>query len=592
MDEPRPDATEHTDETIPISEPEPVEPVRPAFPSGPVRPASSAYAGVEPALARPTRLPTLTTLFMVIGGGLIVGTILQQQKLDYCPNDASRWNTVYYLVEHGTYEYLPEHGAWWNTKKSKNFPADFAGTLPFWTIDMVAKKDDAGHYHFYSSKPPLLPTCLAGIVLVIENVSKAVDAVFGSVVSQVAGRDVSLEADYRTHPWFIMRTTLILTQAIPFMIFVVLVGRQILDWTNSPFARYFCIAAAALGTYLTPWSITLNNHVIAAFTVFIAVHATLRIWYDNRREWYWFVLAGLFGAFAATMELPALSLAVAVLVAIAAKDPVRGGTLGLIPALLVFGAALLTNWLAMGTIKPAYAEFGVPGGLYDYPGSYWNNPTGMDALQEPKRIYLLHLLIGHHGLFLLTPILLLALVGAGRHLRRGLGTAFVVTLFLAALAVLIIMDAAQGGRLAGAVPPLKLPDGGSLSLPSGYSLLAPLVLLLLINLGMYLSLPEHPRPMAALVVVAISVVVIGFYTFTTNNYGGGTQGARWLFWLIPLWLLLLPAGVEYLAPARIGRVGCYALLLISMISVAFVFRQPWADSWAHLLFRQFKWIRY
>ena len=46
------------------------------------------------------------------------------------------------------------------------------------------------------------------------------------------------------------------------------------------------------------------------------------------------------------------------------------------------------------------------------------------------------------------------------------------------------------------------------------------MLLLLVNLGMYLPAPASPRPMFALLVLLMIAVVIGFYTVTTNNYGG------------------------------------------------------------------------
>ena len=44
-------------------------------------------------------------------------------------------------------------------------------------------------------------------------------------------------------------------------------------------------------------------------------------------------------------------------------------------------------------------------------------------------------------------------------------------------------------------------------------------------------------PVFGAVVVAVSVVVFGFYVWKSNNYGGFTSGPRWLFWLVPLWLL-------------------------------------------------------
>ncbi|MEL7266162.1 MAG: hypothetical protein AAFP69_15300, partial [Planctomycetota bacterium] len=51
---------------------------------------------------------------------------------------------------------------------------------------------------------------------------------------------------------------------------------------------------------------------------------------------------------------------------------------------------------------------------YEYPGSYWRSGklSGVDAGEESRRTYIFHSLIGHHGIFSLTPIFVLSLVGA------------------------------------------------------------------------------------------------------------------------------------------------------------------------------------
>jgi hypothetical protein len=332
----------------------------------------------------------------------------------YGTNDASRWNTVYYLVEHGTYEFIPNHGAWWGHPKPA-LPRDIP---PFGTIDMIRIPDAQGRDHYYSSKPPFLPTCLAGVVLLIEK------ATFGA-------------ADFRQHPWFVIRTTLILTQVVPLLVAFWLIRRHILRCDDSPFVHAFSLAAVTLGTYLTAWAVTLNNHVIAAAACMFAAHAMIRIWYDANRQWYWFALAGFMSAFTAATELPAGLLAVAVMVLMFCKD--RRRTLAAaVPAALVPTAVFIcTNLLANGRILPAYTEVYKPGGWYDFPGSYWSNPAGIDALFEPKIVYVLNMLIGHHGFFSLTPVLLVCLVGlvvqASRTGSTRRGPAVLVLLLSAAV---------------------------------------------------------------------------------------------------------------------------------------------------------------
>src|SRR5262249_17883362 len=50
---------------------------------------------------------------------------------------------------------------------------------------------------------------------------------------------------------------------------------------------------------------------------------------------------------------------------------------------------------------------------YDYEGSYWQpkNLRGIDRGEASLLIYAFHVLIGHHGLFSLTPIWLLSVIG-------------------------------------------------------------------------------------------------------------------------------------------------------------------------------------
>ena len=439
-------------------------------------------------------------LFMILAAGLLVGTILQFPRLEYCVNDGSRWNTVFYLVEYGTYEYLPIERPWWSGPKEEDNPWYVA---PMMTIDMIGIKQADGGYRYYSSKPPLLPTILAGIVWGVQKVTGT---------------------QFYQHPWFIIRTTLIIAQVLPFLLMLWILGRLIQRFTACAFTRTFSIAAIAFATYLTPWSITLNNHVHGAFAVAVALLAFIRIWYDGRREWYWFALAGFFATYAAAMELPAAILTILLLAALWLKDPRRTLTIAIPLAVIPVAAFLVTNYLAIGRLMPAYADFGKLGGFYDYPGSYWNKTRGVDALFEPKYIYLFNMVLGHHGFFLLTPLFLIGLIGLGVHLRRR----------------------------------------------------------------------ENSHRLLAFLTLLTTAILVSYYTYKTHNYGGSAQGFRWLFWLIPMWLLFLPTGIDRLLgwQRTFGAALCYGLLFISMISVAYALKGPWGESWAHLLFREFKWIDY
>ena len=74
------------------------------------------------------------------------------------------------------------------------------------------------------------------------------------------------------------------------------------------------------------------------------------------------------------------------------------------------------DYLALGEVLPAYAKFGSE--WYKYPGSHWLEETGkikggidFARFKETKAEYAFHLLFGHHGLFSLTPVMLLSLAG-------------------------------------------------------------------------------------------------------------------------------------------------------------------------------------
>lgn len=502
----------------------------------PITGTSRGEPALEPAKGKPPRLapfyPDLTWLFMVIAGGITSALIIQHPGLDYCPNDASRWTTVYMLVEHGTYEYKLDHGAKFREGEKFRRDADVSSLTPqeieqqiqdekliritdgpltkyyrptvsgqsgeliyfplFPTIDMVKRGDK-----YYSSKPPLLPTILAGVAWCVERVA---------------------QVDFRTNPWVVIRATLIITQVLPLMLFIWLVGRYARRVTDSPWAHSATVAVAALGTYLTPWTVTLNNHVLAAFTGMIALYALTRIWYDGSRSWRHFVLAGFFATLTAALELPAAALAAAVLLGLFFMSPRRTLAYALLPALIPVVAFFITNHAATGHYKIMYAEFGQPGGGYDYVGSYWRNPKGLDALHEPAPVYLMNITVGHHGFFSLMPILAIAFLG----------------------------------------------------------------------MGAQLAYRSYSRPLLALFVPVATGVVICFYTFKTiesKNYGGTAQGPRWLFWLIPLWITMLAPGLHLMSKSRVSRAICYVLLLASALSVGFAYRQPWGASWFHLLMR-------
>ena len=89
---------------------------------------------------------TVYLLLITVACGQSLAAIMNSAPLQSA-NDRSRWCTVWSLVEEGTYQ------------------IDTINERPGWSsIDKVRHQD-----HFYSSKPPLFPTMVAGIYWFIKT---------------------------------------------------------------------------------------------------------------------------------------------------------------------------------------------------------------------------------------------------------------------------------------------------------------------------------------------------------------------------------------------------------------------------------------
>jgi hypothetical protein len=421
-------------------------------------------------------------------------------------NDRSRWDTVRALVDEGTYAI-----GWREVDEATGKYADHGiCTEDGWrTIDKVLHPET---HVFYSSKPPLLPTLVAGEYWLLKKV-------FGwSIVND---------------RWCVVRTILFTINWLPMIIYLTLFSRLV-DWLGATdWGRLYVMAAAALATYMSPFLITFNNHTVAACTALFALYPVLRIWHGGQRGPWLFILAGFFAGFTACNELPAALFTAALGVCLLVRFP-RPTLLFFVPAVLLPVAGLLTtNYLAIGRIVPAYSEVGSP--WYAYEGSHWTPPaegkrTGIDWAEEPKLEYAFHFLFGHHGLFSLSPIFLLSIIGC---------LAF---------------------RARPSADPTQRP-------------------------------PPSPAFLSGLTVL-LTVVVVGFYVMKTNNYGGWTTGPRWLIWLTPFLLLTMLPAADWLGERRWGRAVAYALLALSVLSVTYRPWNPWLHPWLYQFLETRGWIHY
>jgi hypothetical protein len=299
-------------------------------------------------------------------------------------NDRSRWCSVRALVE----DDMRVEGA--------PYAIDKVIKQRGWdTIDMVYHD---GHY--YSSKPPLLATLMAAAYWPIYRLG-----------------GVSLA----THPYEIGRFMLVLFNVVPLVIGLALLGSLIERFGTTDWGRIFVMAAAAFGTFLTTFAVAINNHLPAAVCTAVTLYAVVRLWFDGERRWRFFIVAGLFAGLAAGNDLPATSLLAAVSLVLLLKAP-KPTLLAFAPAVVVVAAAFFgTNWISHGTLAPAYAHGSGKDNWYDYTierdgqkiDSHWRHPTGLDAGEPSRAVYAFNVLVGHHGVFSLTPVWLLSFAGMG-----------------------------------------------------------------------------------------------------------------------------------------------------------------------------------
>lgn len=466
-------------------------------------------------------------------------------------NDRARWATIRALVHDGTYVIgkrdptlsaaalfgetdplravvIYQAGADFRTDVSN--PMSHSGIIfkkglkehGWATIDRVMNPETL---EFYSSKPPLLSTLLAGIYWIIFHL-------FGLSLID--------------NPAVVVRLMLLLVNALPFAGYLWLLTQVAERWGKTDWGRLYVVAAGSFATIVSPFLITLNNHTFATFSVMLAWWSVLCSWDRvSRREmpgWQHFVSAGFFASFAATNELPALSFAVASFVLLVWWWSPRAWLL-FVPAALAPGVAFLaTNYIAMGQLRPAQTDFGGP--WYEYEGSHWSPPlpgytkTGIDWARrmgrEDRTQYAVHVLVGHHGLFTLTPIWILAVAAmlAGCWRWRDLWR-----------------QALFNERA---------------------------------------DFPWFVQPLG----LALTIVVTGFYLYKSDNYGGFTNGLRWLMWLTPIWLTCLLPLADRLAASKPGRWLGGLCLAISIFSVSYQLWSPWRHPWIYDLMLELGWPGY
>jgi hypothetical protein len=90
----------------------------------------------------------------------------------------------------------------------------------------------------------------------------------------------------------------------------------------------------------------------------------------------------------------------------------------------------------------------------------------------------------------------------------------------------------------------------------------------------------------------VSAVVIAFYIYKSDNYGGWSNGPRWLMWLSPLWLMTMVPVIDWLMRGWGGRTLVLVLLGLSVLSMHYQSWNPWRHPWVYNWMETRGWIRY
>lgn len=326
-------------------------------------------------------------LLLAILAGLLLARLASSQPLRSA-NDRSRWCTVRSLVDHGSYQ------------------IDDVIKIRGWdTIDKVRHEG-----HFYSTKPPLYPTMLAGMYWTINKTT-----------------GLTLSQNTKT----VSRIILLVVNLVPFLIAIYCFWGILLRAQFASRTRLILLGLAAFVTTLTPFLTVLNNHTIAASSLIIALYAAVKIFEASKLQATpqsrsvsgqngMFVLCGFFAAFTCCNELPAALFGVGIFLILLRYDFKRTWMFFVPAALIPLAGFFITNYLATGGWKPFYMYYGTEKYVYEHLGipSYWAEPRGVDKARDSVPTYMFHCLIGHHGVFSLTPIFLLMIPGYCFGLRK------------------------------------------------------------------------------------------------------------------------------------------------------------------------------
>jgi hypothetical protein len=330
-----------------------------------------------------------------------------------------------------------------------------------------------------------------------------------------------LGLNFNDRPFLVGRLLLLIFNGALLAIWLLVCLAIIEQRGSTDWGRVFAAAVACWATFLTTFAVTLNNHLPAAVGVAVATMGLLGIWCDSRRECWLFVLVGLAAALAAANELPCVSFLAIAATACMFKS-VRLTLVAFLPAVFLVAAGFFaTNKIAHDSWIPPYAHRAVG---EDWRGDNWYNYPGSYWLPEN---------------------------------RKG-------------------VDQGEPSRVKYALH-TSIGHHGVLSLTPVW---------LLSCVGVWLLVQREQRRWTAFTIVVLTIVCWLFYVFrplADRNYAGLCCGFRWMFWLIPLWIVALIPAVDAIADQSKWRRVAWWLFAVSLFSALYGSLHPWMHPWPYAI---------
>jgi hypothetical protein len=253
---------------------------------------------------------------------------------------------------------------------------------PYATTDKI---QNPNNQHFYSSKPPLLSFFGAIIFFLLKNIFQ---------LSLDGQKTLSL-AQY-------LITLIIIGGS--FLTLIIFFFKS-LQWTQlSENKKYTLTGLFAFSTYLFSYVGTFNNHIPAAMTLFLSFYFILKIKFTQNKlstNLFW---CGVWLGLSGVIDLTSATLLWVVFYFIYFLKNLKNKT-NIVWLLVGFTVPVLLhlflNWQITGDFLPAYMH------------KSWYNHIGSSYLISQsfpnKFTFIFNILIGHHGLFLYSPILLFSI---------------------------------------------------------------------------------------------------------------------------------------------------------------------------------------